>query len=144
MHQQCGVSVAPIDKIRVKENTVGLCASRNFIEFSFELRTQMRKNTRTRERENKRTRRSRAGRVQDRHDSQMSTEASRISSPSVQSSSFADERTDRQKDRDTINGNHSRLNSAKNADSAKRFAFLLGQTDLFRHFIDLKGEPNVL
>lgn len=28
----------------------------------------------------------------------------------------------------------------KSADSIKRFAYLLGQTDLFRHFCDLKAE----
>ena len=28
----------------------------------------------------------------------------------------------------------------KSADSLKRFAYLLGQTDLFRHFCDLKAE----
>lgn len=65
-----------------------------------------------------------------------------MSSPSAESSVVAaDVRTDRQRDRDDINSNHSRLNSAKSADSAKRFAFLLGQTDLFKHFIDLKGIP---
>lgn len=54
-------------------------------------------------------------------------------------SSVIDERTDGQKRKDVISNNHSKLNRAKNVDSAKRFAFLLGQTDLFKHFIDLKG-----
>lgn len=59
-------------------------------------------------------------------------------------SSVADERTDGQRRKDAITSNHSKLNRAKGVDSAKRFAFLLGQTDLFRHFIDLKGEYHVV
>ncbi|BFZ54456.1 chromatin remodeling complex Adenosinetriphosphatase [Savitreella phatthalungensis] len=37
---------------------------------------------------------------------------------------------------------HSRLNNAKTSDSAKRYAFLLGQTDLFKHFIDLRASED--
>lgn len=54
-------------------------------------------------------------------------------------SSVVDDRTDGQRRKDAISDNHSKLDRAKNTDSSKRFAFLLGQTDLFRHFIDLKG-----
>lgn len=60
-----------------------------------------------------------------------------LTTPSRASS--VDERTDGQKRKDVFSSNHSKLNRAKGVDSAKRFAFLLGQTDLFKHFIDLKG-----
>ncbi|KAG5438230.1 hypothetical protein PCANB_003081 [Pneumocystis canis] len=38
---------------------------------------------------------------------------------------------------------HSKLNEAKAADSTKRLSFLLGQTELFRHFINLQMGSNM-
>ncbi|ORY83763.1 SNF2 family N-terminal domain-domain-containing protein [Protomyces lactucae-debilis] len=52
--------------------------------------------------------------------------------------SSVDGRTSKERRQDA----HSNLDAAKSADSAKRFAFLLGQTDLFRHFIDLKASED--
>ncbi|KTW28151.1 hypothetical protein T552_02010 [Pneumocystis carinii B80] len=37
---------------------------------------------------------------------------------------------------------HAKLNEAKAVDSTKRFSFLLGQTELFRHFINLQTGAN--
>ena len=41
-----------------------------------------------------------------------------------------------------ISAAHSKLNALKAADSQKRYAFLLGQTDIFKHFINVKKMKN--
>ena len=53
----------------------------------------------------------------------------------------AEERTQRRAAQtQSLNASRSVMNRQKTVDSLKRFSYLLGQTELFQHFIDIKKD----
>ncbi|KAK9452490.1 SNF2 family N-terminal domain-containing protein [Dipodascopsis uninucleata] len=53
-----------------------------------------------------------------------------------------DYKTERSDRKQVLQAKQKRLNAEKLADSARRFRYLIGLTDLFRHFIDIRAEQD--
>ncbi|KAL8291369.1 hypothetical protein RQP46_002347 [Phenoliferia psychrophenolica] len=58
----------------------------------------------------------------------------------VKKKAVADKKSAKQLNEDGFASRRAKQATLKSADSIKRFSYLLGQTDLFRHFCDLKAE----